>query len=884
MSAATTDSTVSEMSLFTTKLLEDISVIESSIKRDLTTQTVDAIIRDAAGKTVFEKRGVVAPSSWSQLSINIAAEKYFIKTGEGAENSVSEMCLRLARNISMFGTDNGYIVSPSHEVAFQQVLKELLENQYFSFNSPVWFNVGNSDGNSPQISACFILGIQDTMESILETAVTEGMIYKKGSGSGINYSPLRGAGEPLSKGGVSSGVTSFLKMHDGVAGSIRSGGTTRRAAKMALLNADHPDIEDFISCKSREEAKAVALIAAGFNADYRDPNGAYGSIAFQNANHSVRVTDEFMEAVRDDKDWVLYGNNEAAWKALKARDLFNQIADAAWRSGDPGLQFIDTINFWNTLKEDGTINASNPCSEYLSLDNTSCNLASINLMKFYDQETSTFNLDLYKSVCRFVTICLDILISAASYPTELISYNVKQYRQIGLGYANLGSLFMAKGLAYNSNEAREFATVLTSAMTAYSYEASAYLASALGAFPAYMRNKDHVCDVLSSHTMDVDGNDDLTNLWFEVRILQDTYGIRNSYVTNIAPTGTIGLVMGCDTTGIEPELGLVKYKTLVGGGTEKIVNNTVRAGLKKLGYAAPEIEEIVGYIAENSTAEGAPYLKVTDLPVFDCSFKVKGANRAIPWQAHVEMLAAVQPHLSGGISKTVNMPSDATVDDVKQAYTMAWEKGVKCIAIYRDGCKDSQPLNLGKGKSSTFAVPPIEKISRTKLPDERKSITHKFNISGHEGYIHVGLYPNDTPGEIFVTISKEGTFVSGLLDSWATMFSIALQHGAPLELLVNKLRGHTYDPQGITANPDIRIAKSITDYISRWLALKFLGDSPVAVPKSINNGNGNGHKAPAIKDLKDNSWGGICDSCQGPTMQSGTCHVCMSCGSTSGCS
>jgi len=827
----------------------------------------DAVIKDATGKVMFEKKQATVPKDWSQLALNIAAEKY-LRKGVDAENSIYDMVDRVVWEIRRSGLTHGYFNNETDAEVYAGALRVLLLNQVFSFNSPVWFNVGVH--KNPRISACFILGIEDTMESILECAQVEGMIYKYGSGSGINYSNLRGSGEALSHGGVSSGPLSFIQLGDAVAGSIKSGGTTRRAAKMVILNVDHPDVEEFIDCKAEEEEKAKVLIAAGYPSDFRDPKGAYATVGFQNANHSIRVTDGFMEAVELDQKWALIGRTGGYLNVLKsvpAKDLFRKMAKAAWRSGDPGIQFDTTANRWNTLAHEGKINGSNPCSEYMSLDNTACNLASINLIKFLTPDG--FNYELFASVSRLVTIALDILIEDASYPTATIDKNVRRYRQIGLGFSNLGSLLMAQGIPYDSTIGRMQASAIASTMTASAYQASALMAGKVGPFPAYENS--FVLSVLERHqaAVGVHGNghtETMYNEWEKAYNLINTYGARNSYVTNIAPTGTIGLQMDCDTTGIEPELALVKTKKLVGGGSQKMVNQTVVRALIKLGHSGTEIESVLSYIQEHGTVKDCRLIAIKDEPIFATSFDTKNG---IAWEAHVKMMAAVQPFVSGSISKTVNMPSNATVEDVEKAYMMAWKSGLKCLAIYRDGCKESQPLSTNEKK---LVAPKIQE--RHKMPDDRNSITHKFNVAGHEGYLTVGLYPDGTPGELFVIISKEGSFVSGLLDSWATIFSLAIQYGMPLEKAIEKMKGHTYEPQGITSNPNYRFAKSITDYIAVYLEQTFLGVKAHA--KATEEKPGNTPKRSI--ELPP------CSSCGSLMTPSGSCYKCENCGSTSGCS
>lgn len=878
------DTPISKHALPTIKNV--LLVLDAALPKTYESKTVDATIQNAKGEVIFSLKGVEAPVQWNQVSINIAAEKYFAK-GEHPEKSVFTMVSRVATEIGRSAVKYRYI-EDADEVLFIDVMCRLLLGQYYCFNSPVWFNVGVHE--NPRISACFILGIEDTMESILENAKVEGMIYKYGSGSGINYSNLRGRNERLSHGGVSSGVLSFIDIGDAVAGSIKSGGTTRRAAKMVILNCDHPDIEEFVEAKVKEEEKARALIKAGYSAEFNNEQGAYATVGFQNANHTVRVTDEFMKAVEEGEQWALMGRVKSTEpRMVEARDLFKKIAAAAWRCGDPGLQFDTTINAWNSLRADGRINSSNPCSEYMSLDNTSCNLASINLMKFRKGGAhGDFNYDLFNAVSFIGTVALDVLICDASYPTEMITKNVLRYRQIGLGYANLGALLMSYGLPYDSEEGRMLAAGITASMTASSCLASVEMARIVGPFEAYERNRNSVEAVIIGHLTNaanraitngthVSGFSIAHNLFMEVIDNMRLHGIRNSYFTNLAPTGTIGLLMGCDTTGIEPELALIKYKKLVGGGMTKIVNQSVPLALKSLGYKEKVIPEMVKYLHEhghfqeyNGTLDCLNILP-EEVPVFATSI---GEKNVIHWSGHIKMMAAVQPFLSGSISKTVNMPNSATVEDVELAYKMAWQNQLKCVAIYRDGCKDSQPLNLSldtKDGSKAGATP--QAMGRMKLPNDRPSITHKFAIGGHEGYINVGMYEDGRPGELFLTVSKEGSFVGGLLDSFATMVSIALQYGAPIKLIAEKLKGHSYEPQGITNNPDIRFAKSLSDYIGRYLEQRFVnpkvevkkdGDKTITATISM-------HTPP-------------CPECGGLTAQSGSCHVCQSCGTTTGCS
>src|SRR5438309_3564585 len=672
------------------------------------------------------------------------------------------------------------------------------------------------------------------MESILELVKTEGMLFKFGSGTGTNLSVLRSSKEQLSGGGTASGPVSFMKGYDSFAGSIKSGGTTRRAAKMVILNADHPDVVDFIHSKAEEEKKAWALIEAGYNAGFNVPGGAYDSVQFQNANHSVRVTDDFMRAVIDDKEWktkaVVGGRTVDTYKA---RDLWREVADAAWICGDPGLQFDTTIQDWNVVPNTGRINATNPCSEFVFLDDTACNLLSLNLMKFQNDQ-GTFDVERFQHAVDVCFTGQEILVANASYPTPAIGKNSEALRPLGLGYANIGALLMSMGLAYDSDEGRRFAGAITSIMTGRAFAQSARMAQVKGPFSEYSKNREPMLRVMEKHraaayqlSTSQEAAEVVTaaqTTWDDAVKLGRAHGYRNAQATVLAPTGTIGLMMDCDTTGIEPDLALVKYKKLVGGGLLKIVNNTVPAALRKLGYDEIKVKEIVEYIDENDTIEGAPHLQDEHLKVFDCAFKPVKGTRSIAPMGHVRMMAAVQPFISGSMSKTVNLPTDATVDDIQQTYVESWKLGLKCIAIYRDGCKRSQPLStsLDKEKKATAPADVEYRAVRRKLPDERKAVTHKFDIGGHEGYLTVGLYEDGMPGELFVTMAKEGSTISGLMDAFATQTSYALQFGVPLKFMVDKFSHMRFEPSGFTKNREIPIAKSIVDYIFRWMASHFL--------------------------------------------------------------
>jgi ribonucleoside-diphosphate reductase alpha chain len=901
-----------------------------------------AVITDFAGKTIFEQKDVEVPVDWSMTATNIVASKYLhgqIGTPE-RETGVRQLIARVAETIRDWGMAGSYFRTPEDAAIFHDELVHLLVNQKVAFNSPVWFNVGcdrlepDSDAQNwhwnehscgiefsvtgyrkPQCSACFINAVEDSLDSILTLAKTEGMLFKWGSGTGSNLSTLRGSTEQLSGGGTASGPLSFMRGFDAFAGVIKSGGKTRRAAKMVILNVEHPDIVDFVECKMKEEAKAWALMREGYDGSSGPDSEAYSSIFFQNANNSVRVTDEFMQAVERDGEFTTRAVKDGApVKSYKARDLMHKIAEATWQCGDPGMQYDTTINRWHTSKNTGRINASNPCSEYMFLDNSACNLASFNLVKFVDAG-GTFDIESYRRGVDVMITAMDILIDNSGYPTEAIARNSHDYRPLGLGYANLGALLMSFGLPYDSDAGRDFAATLTAIMCGQAYLQSARLAEKApaipsatpltagerdgGACPGFYVNREPFLDVIRMHRAEVNkiGRSQSSPEPFRVQALDtliaaskecwdkalahgEKHGYRNSQVTVLAPTGTIGFMMDCDTTGIEPDLALVKYKKLVGGGMIKIVNNTVPSALFKLGYSNDEVNAIVSYIDATGTIEGAPFVKEEHLAVFDCSFKPAKGTRSISPSGHVKMMAAAQPFLSGAISKTVNLPHDATVADVADAYMDAWRVGLKSVAIYRDGSKGAQPLNVsdgdkakatGTGKTEAastengaemalalariaaleqelttlrtvaakviHAAPVAGQLSahlsaqdqqappravRHRLPDERASLTHKFSIAGHEGYITVGLYPNGQPGEIFIRMAKEGSTISGLMDSFATAISLALQHGVPLKLLCEKFAHSRFEPSGWTGSETLGYAKSIMDYLFRWIELRFL--------------------------------------------------------------
>ena len=933
-----------------------------------------ASISAESGKAVFEQKDVEIPRFWSQTATNVVVQKYF--RGQpgtpGREKSVRQLINRVADTITNWGLKDGYFSGAESAENFRAELKHLLVQQKMSFNSPVWFNVGIEA--EPQCSACFINSVDDTMESILGLAKTEGMLFKYGSGTGTNLSPIRSSREFLNGGGTASGPVSFMRGFDAFAGVIKSGGKTRRAAKMVILNIDHPDVEEFIWCKAKEEKKAWALIDQGYDGSF--DGEAYKSVFFQNSNNSVRVTDEFMEAVQKDRPWstraVLDGERPVDTKP--ARELWRAIAQAAWECGDPGLQFDTTVNAWHTSANTARINASNPCSEYMYLDDSACNLASLNLRKFQRTDAS-FDVEAFKRAVEVTILAQEIIVGNARYPSEKIAKNSHRFRPLGLGYANLGSMLMSLGLPYDSEGARSWCGSITSLMTGWAYRTSAAIArDVTGPFEGYKENEEPFLKVMRKHRHHVDRIAaayvpfDLLNAardsWDQAITIGTEHGYRNGQATVLAPTGTIGFMMDCDTTGIEPDIALIKYKRLVGGGLIKIVNNTTEEALARLGYDEGHRKSIIEYIDREETIEGAPGLKDDHLPVFDCAFRAANGTRSINYMGHIRMMAAAQPFLSGAISKTVNLPSDATVEDVEAAYLESWKYGLKAVAIYRDGCKRTQPLSTSKvdpgiGKSAAglalaaaaaSAEAPVSAVItgppaavRRKLPDERRSFTHKFSIAGHEGYIHVGLYDNGQPGEIFVRMAKEGSTISGLMDSFATAISLALQHGVPLKLLVDKFSRTRFEPAGFTGNPEIPRATSIMDYLFRWLGAKFVKDDEPRMVSEVDasgdlkriaevvesaasvsttstsstvvvvdasqpdttasngrngnghsngnghgNGNGNGHHAKAAVTSSFSfiarSDAPTCAECGSIMIPNGSCHKCINCGTTSGCS
>jgi ribonucleoside-diphosphate reductase alpha chain len=904
-----------------------------SIPRYFTTRGVDpadeiaweqrtAAITGEGGQLIFEQKDVEIPKSWSALATNVVASKYFRGPlgSPKRERSVRQLVSRVVKTIAAWGKKDGYFATDEDAVAFEAELSHLVYRQKMSFNSPVWFNVGVEE--HPQCSACFINAVEDSMDSILKLAHTEGMLFKYGSGTGSNLSRIRSSREYLSGGGEASGPVSFMRGFDAFAGVIKSGGKTRRAAKMVILNADHPDVAEFVSCKAEEEKKAWSLIEAGYDGGFNVRGGAYDSVFFQNANHSVRVTDAFMRAVQEDAEWALTSRVDGhVVEKVRARELMKSIAQAAWLCGDPGLQFDTTVNAWHTCPNTDRINASNPCSEYMFLDDSACNLASLNLMHFRSIEGG-FDAGSFQRAVDLTILAQEILVSNAKYPTEAIGRNSEAFRPLGIGYANLGALLMASGLPYDSDAGRAYAAAITALMTGEAYAMSARIAAQTGAFVGFEKNRVPFLSVLRKHADAAERIDPrhappevvaaARAAWAEsIRLASET-GVRNAQVSVLAPTGTIGFMMDCDTTGIEPDIALVKYKKLVGGGVLKLVNNTVPLALQKLGYSAESIASILEFIDEMETVEGAPQLREQDLPVFDCAFRPSNGSRSIQYMGHIRMMGAVQPFLSGAISKTVNMPTSATPEDIETAYSEAWRLGLKAIAVYRDGCKRSQPLNAGKDKKAEAKPAEETRLARRRLPDERASITHKFSIGGHEGYMTVGMYEDGSPGELFVVMAKEGSVVSGLMDSFATSVSMALQYGVPLQVLCEKFSHTRYEPSGFTGNPDIPIAKSITDYIFRWLALKFLpredgtiavlqarnlppGASPngglpagqmvLAIPPAKRNGE---VKLPKDEDLARAFQGQTdappCPTCGSITVRNGACYKCVNCGTTTGCS
>ena len=902
------------------------------------------------GSVAFEQLGVEFPVSWSLNATNIVSQKYFRGTPgtPERENSMRQVVDRVAETITKWGTECGYFIDQDEAESFCNELKFILITQRAAFNSPVWFNIG-VNGVQQQASACFILAVDDTMDAILNWYKEEGTIFKGGSGAGINLSNIRSSAEHLKGGGTASGPVSFMRGADASAGTIKSGGKTRRAAKMVILNASHPDIEEFIWCKSREEKKARALRDAGFDMDL-DGSDSF-SVQYQNANNSVRVTDEFMQAVKDDADWNLTAVKDGrVVRTIRARDLWRQIATASWECADPGLQFDTTINKWHTAHAAGRINGSNPCSEYMHIDNSACNLASINLLKYLNDD-DTFDVESYMHTIEVMFTAQEILVGNADYPTEKIAENSRLFRQLGLGYANLGALLMALGMPYDSTGGRAWAAALTSLMTGHAYATSARTASRMGPFAGFSANERYMLNVLRMHrdaNLEIDNIDVVqpslvdaaTSAWDAAVRDGEEYGVRNSQASVLAPTGTIGLMMDCDTTGIEPDLGLVKFKKLVGGGNMTIVNQTVPRALNQLGYEAPVIDRIVAYIDENKTIVGSPDLKAEHLPVFACSM----GDNTIHYEGHVRMMGATQPFLSGAISKTVNMPEEATIEEIEELHMLSWELGVKAVAVYRDNCKVGQPLSTMKkdgeqgsstgGDASGEATQIIERIVervvhqpvREKLPRSRRGRTFEFRVADCKGFATIGEYSDGRPGEVFLTVSKQGSTLAGIMDAFAKSISYGLQYGVPMRAFIEAFVNTRFEPAGMTDDPDIRMASSIVDYLFRRLAVEYLtaderaelgiytreerlqptlpgveesitqttqGTDVFADPKTIPSASelvaqidaGTYSAPPSHGATKAAGTGMICSSCGSANMQrAGACYVCGDCGSSSGCS
>ena len=888
---------------------------------DVEWETRSAVIGNDKGEVVFEQRGVEIPKPWSQQATNIVVSKYFRGQigSPSRERSVRQLIGRVVDTIDRWAEEGGYFATPDDRQAFADDLKYLLLHQKAAFNSPVWFNCGFEP--QPQCSACFINSVEDTMESILTLARTEGMLFKFGSGTGTNLTPIRSSRELLAGGGTASGPVSFMKGYDAFAGVIKSGGKTRRAAKMVILNADHPDVLEFINCKVEEERKAWALIDSGYDGSLTGP--AYASVFFQNSNNSLRVPDAFMRAVLDDDEWhtrAVSGDRRVV-DTHRARALMRAVAEGAHVCGDPGMQFDTTVNDWHTCPNTARINASNPCSEYMFLDDSACNLASLNLMQFLkEREPGEFDVDRFRAAVRTMITAQEIIVGNASYPTEAIGRNSHAYRPLGLGYANLGALLMSRGVPYDSDGGRDYAAAITALMTGEAYAQSARIARDCGgSFSGYAKNEQPFLRVMGKHRdalkhvarahVPADLHQAAADSWDEAIDLGESHGFRNAQATVLAPTGTIGFMMDCDTTGVEPDIALVKYKRLVGGGLMKIVNHTVPVALGRLGYPDDQINSIVQYVDEHETIEGAPHLDPAHLAVFDCAFKPARGSRFIHYMGHLKMIGATQPFISGAISKTINVPNDATVEDVERAYLDAWRLGAKAVSIYRDGSKRTQPLNTARQGEAGTAGAAADQPIRRKLPDERRAITHKFDIAGHEGYITVGLFDDGAPGEIFLVMAKEGSTISGFADAFAQAISYSLQYGVPLQVLVDKFSHQRFEPAGLTKNPDVRVAKSIVDYVFRWMATKFLtdeeqyhagvnrreesaGEAAAEEQLTLNDavagraaGSGEasaaGHASPyAIQNDQDAP---PCSTCGAIMIRNGACYKCVNCGATSGC-
>jgi ribonucleoside-diphosphate reductase alpha chain len=922
-------------------------------------ETRTAAIKGDGGEVVFEEKNCEVPKSWSQLATNVVVSKYFYGAPgkDERESSVRQLVHRVCRTIADWGVADGYFADKEAGERFYRELTWLCINQHAAFNSPVWFNVGlfaeygvigdkctwhweeeaqavtqpDNPYEFPQGSACFIQSVGDNMEDIMELARSEAMLFKFGSGTGTDLSTLRSQCEHLSGGGRPSGPLSFMRVYDQIAAVVKSGGKTRRAAKMQSLKIWHPDVLDFIECKLKEEEKAKILMKEGY--DYEE---AYESVMFQNANLSVRVTNDFMQAVKNDEEWTTYWVTapEKKGPTRPAREVYQTLSEAAWTCGDPGVQYDTTINEWHTCPNSGRINASNPCSEYMFLDDSACNLASINLMRFRKSD-GTFDADRFEAACRIIFIAQEIIVDRAGYPTQRIAMNSHLYRPLGLGYSNLGSLLMSAGFPYDSDEARGLCSGLTAILHGTACRTSSELAAVRGTFDRYPENREPMLRVMEHHWEKADRiescpsylKDKAMKIWDDVLSSGRRHGFRNAQMTVLAPTGTISFMMDCDTTGIEPDIALVKYKQLAGGGTLRMTNRRVPLALGTLGYGVNDIQTICDYIEENGTIEGSPALLSEHLPVFDCAFRSAAGTRCISWKAHVKMMAAAQPFISGAISKTVNMPKDATIEDVADAYMMGWELGLKAIAVYRDGSKGAQPLSTesaeSKKASEEAEKTPVHGPRRERLPDTRESLTHKFRVGNHEGYITVGLYPDGRPGEMFIVMAKEGSTIGGLMDCFGTAVSMSLQYGVPLKEYVRKFSHTRFEPMGYTNNPDILIAKSLVDYIFRWLGHTFLDEAgelktkkkksalatedvvslldikkketPQPAPADATaamtapSPNGSLSEEPAIETANDmfasmQSDAPACDGCGVITVRSGNCYLCYNCGRSMGCS
>ncbi len=864
-----------------------------------------AVIRGDKGLEIFKQDHVEAPAFWSDMAVNVVASRYFRGTPgtPGRESSVKQLILRVVDTIQRWGVEQGYFATEEDGNVFRDELAHLLVHQKASFNSPVWFNVGVLE--RPQCSACFILSVEDTMESILEWYRQEGIIFKGGSGSGVNVSTLRSASEPLSGGGTASGPISFMKAADASAGVIKSGGKTRRAAKMVILNVDHPDILEFIRSKATEEAKARILAASGVGTSLEEE--AYSSVAFQNSNHSVRVTDEFMQADENDEEWeTRFVRTGESAGTFRAHDLMHEIARAAHACGDPGLQFHTTINHWHTCPETAPIHASNPCSEYMQVDNSACNLASLRLTGFLDK--GDFRTDAFRRAVDVVMTAQEILVEVSGYPNEAITENSRKMRALGLGYADLGAMLMELGLPYDSDEGRAWASAVTALMTGEAYLQSARMAQVKGPFTEFDRNREPMLRVIQMHRRDAKRIShpsvsrrllkEARSVWDEAFQAGERVGFRNCQASVLAPTGTVGFMMDCDTTGIEPEMALVKFKALSGGGSLKMVNRTVPRALERLGYPPVVARHIVSKIEETGTIEGIDEVSPDHLSVFDCAFRPINGRRIIAPEGHLRMMSAVQPFISGAISKTVNLPAETTVAQIEGVFRYAWRLGLKAITVYRDGCKAAQPIGLGQSHAG-----PAMKPVRRRLPVDCDTVRHKFEIAGQKGYIHVGFYEDGTVGEIFIRMAKEGSTISGLMDTIATLTSIALQYGVPLEALVSKFSHVRFEPSGFTSNKDIPIAKSLTDYIFRYLGIRFLNreqqevagliapegaspelsyqpsqEMPSIGTRTMVLSAKNGHAFNPQSDAP------ACQDCGSIMVRNGSCYKCVNCGATNGCS